>query len=224
MSFWTDLGERLSDLRDRAAELWQDLIAGGEAELGEYDIFDEEEAEEELDVIEDEIAEIEEIIDVEPDEIDFPDWVSDEDIADIIEETGVTKYDDLFESERDELLPGWRGFEEADEAAIERENFRDEMQSALGIPDEIMDILEDEALFAIEQMSDSIIGMAREFEELSPEEVAEELEYQYRKAFEDWGSFVQSNLFGFLMDRPDLFDIYVNSEGGIEVYEKDTTP
>jgi hypothetical protein len=220
MSFWSALGERLSDLREQATELWQNLVAGGEAELGEYDIFDETEAEEELESVEQEIEEIEEIIDVEPGEIDFPDWVSDEDIETIINDIGVTRYDDLMESEKDEYITGWRGIEEADEIAKERDDWREEMQSYYGIPNNVMDALTDDELMMIEQLvSNNAIGLAREFEELEPEDIAEELEMSFRDTFIDWQSFVQSNLYGFLVDRPDLFDIYVTDEGEIEVYE-----
>lgn len=240
--------DAINEARNRLAEF---IAASSESE-GEPEIFDEEpsgdntplgeaeadlqEAESDLADAENEIADIEaDIPDVENDiadieaepdrnEINFPDWISQDDIDRIINETGSTDWNDIWDSERDEFLPGWRGFEDADEAAGEMDEFRDEIQNILNIPDDVMSQLSDDELLTLSILSDgSGIGLAREFEEMTPEEAAEENNAEYVGTFTDWQSLINSELWNAIMDRPDIFEIYINEDGSIEVYESEDT-
>lgn len=228
MSILSRLSDFVSDLRERVEDAYNWLFEYGEAESGEGEIFDEaedtEDVEREIAELEDEIEEIEsQIDDIEETTHNFPDWISQDDIERIIDETGITDYNEMWESEKDEYIPGWRGFEDADEAATEAEEFRQEMQDLLNIPDYLMNSLSDEELLSLSMLTDGSTGLAREFEELSPEEAAGATDAIYRGTFENWETFINSEAFDFIMDRPDLFEVYTNVYGQIEYYEKENT-
>ena len=160
----------------------------------------------------------------------WPNWVEASDIEHIKEEYQVYSYDDLSDLDKDFLLPGWRAFESADEPAAEMdlsemEQFRDEAREALSIPDDLK--IGDEDLLTLSLISeDETFSLTKDFlDDLEPEDLAEELELEFRGTFEDLESLLNSKLWEFIRERPDLFILDFDDDSlEVDVYERKNTP
>jgi hypothetical protein len=210
--------ERLDDLR----EWYSHLIESEE----ETEAFDEEKIE--IKRIEDDIDELEkqleEIEDTEI-ELSFPSWVDENTMITINEELGIFDYEEMTDAEKDTYINGWRSFEGADVPAEfidsdKMSEFREEIQVELGIPEFIINQMTDNELLqliTISQGETIIIG--REILQLEPDILSAQFGIDFRGEFEDWSSFIQSHLYEFIQERPDLFEVYITNEGNIEIYE-----
>jgi hypothetical protein len=153
---------------------------------------------------------------------DWPSWITDAEVEVLREEFGVTSYDDMYDFEKDEYLPGWRGFEEADTPAGEiedMEDFRKMVYEEFDLPEEF-DLSDAEMMTLLMVAANQEVYQQAIESGLEPEELAEELDIEYRMTFYSIDDFLASAMWGFMLERPDLYEIYINPETGeVDVYE-----
>jgi hypothetical protein len=163
----------------------------------------------------------------------YPDWVSDSTKNEIYENLGITDYEDLTDEEKNDYIPGWLGYENADEPADDdtRDEFEimDEIANKLNIPADIAVEMELEELIQLSNIFDETIAIAREFEGLNPHKIAEDLDIDFLSSFSSWEDFLSSRIYQTFLEHPDWIstDVYFDEEGELEidVYEvEDVSP
>lgn len=216
--------EQISTEADISPEEFYDAVLVGLEDARE-DAIEEEDVELEAD-IEEAIAELEEaplFVEPEPfDRSDWPSWITDAEVEVMREEYGVGSYDDLHDFEKDEYLPGWRGFEDADHPAGEiddMQSFRETVYDEFGLSEEHG--LSDAELMTLLMVAGNQPAYQDALDSgMEPEEIAEEMEIEYRMTFESIDWFLGSTMWQFMLDRPDVYEIYINPETGeVDIYE-----
>ena len=165
-------------------------------------------------------------------EINLPKWLPKNIQDELLDDFGIYDWNDLSELDKNFTFPEWKGFEAADEPASEIDTteinqFRDEMSNQLAISSEQMAEIGDDDLMILALMADeSGIGLAHEFTtELEPEDIAAELDLTFRGDFIDIESLLNSKMWEFIQERPDLFQMYTfyddDGDYHIEIYEND---
>jgi len=209
--------EEIADILDQVDSLTDDR----EDQTDEIEIVEPESIDDTYDVINQLRQEY-----IEEENTHFPDWINDDDKQTIIDELGVTDFDDLTDAEKDNYIGNdWRGFDEADVPASDipedkLDDFRDQIAETFNIPIDILNQLTEDELMVIATLGTSDdIEDNRGLDWNSPEETAEALDIEFRGTFDEWEGLVNSPLWEFILERPDLFQIWTNEDGSIEVYE-----
>jgi hypothetical protein len=201
-----------------------------EEEFGEVlaDLEQAQEASEQLqaELEREELEEEEEVI------FNFPDFVDGNTQEEIYSNLGVSDYDDLSDDEKDDYIPGWSGFENADTSADDdnrdEQEIIEEIAEAMDIPLNIAYDLGIEALMRLSNMEDEAIEQVREYDLIDPIDTGELLGYDFSMSFDNWYDFVQSETYHYITENPAWFaiDVYYdeNEKLEIDIYEKRGTP
>lgn len=165
----------------------------------------------------------------------WPDWMMPEQIAEA-KDWNYESYDDIPDLDRafmfgDDPDGAAQGTDDTDYPAEEwtpeeLDEAEQAIRDAYNIDPDI--ILSEEDIFTLATLDtdNDDIKWGREFfgdEDYNQDDLARELDIEYRGQFDDWGEFLNSGLYEFIQDHPDWFtlDIYYDEDGNvvIDVYE-----